>query len=495
MMVVPLLFHLLARWASADLPEPKAVPQAESDRVDPAGPPAPEAVPEPEHHPPDPAAGPPAPEAVPEPEDHPPDPAGAPPPTASSPNATAAPTDTTPTPPPAEPTTGVEAAVAPPEARRGATLSFEPGKGLVIESTDHRFGFLITAYIQLLATFARDPRASTTLSHAFEIRRAHLRLLAHVFSEHNKMFINLGFSPRGLQVVDGHPTKTPLFDWGFEFDHLRNATFRAGQYRVPFSRERRVPITDLEFVDRSLANFEFNLDRDVGFDIRSDDIAGLGRLRYDVGIFTGEGRDAFAPSGFNFLYVARFEVLPLGPFSDYTQTDFARLPKPHVSIGGAYAFFDNAAANRGSLGTKPSDGGTTDMHLVTGDVIGKFRGASIHADVYWRQGTRNYGDAVVTAEDGTTLPADREPPRNGLGWSAQIGYLVRRIPLEPLVRYSGVIPLQQSSMSRQEELGAGAQWFFHQSALKVAVDYFRTYDNGAIGKGSDRLRLQFQMMF
>ena len=50
---------------------------------------------------------------------------------------------------------------------------------------------------------------------------------------------------------------------------------------------------NLQLVDRSIANREFTLDRDVGIELRSKDFLGKGWFRYFVGVFTGEGHSSF----------------------------------------------------------------------------------------------------------------------------------------------------------------------------------------------------------
>jgi hypothetical protein len=382
-----------------------------------------------------------------------------------------------------------------PESEPRPKVEFAPGRGLAVTSADGRFGLRVGMFAQVLYTLSRTPTATPALAQGLELRRARLQLRGHLFGPHNKFYAHLGFSPRDMQFSDGHPTKTPIFDWWMEFDHLRDATFRVGQFRVPFSRERRAPVTDIAFVDRSLANFEFNLDRDIGLDIRSDDLAGLGLLRYDVGVFIGEGRDSYQFGDFGLLYVGRLEVLPLGLFDDYQQSDLDRRSTPKLAIGAAYAFLDQAKANRGILGDVPTDGGTTDTHNVTGDLVFKLAGLSLIGEVFYRHGIRHYGDATIIDANGLPTPAPRERPRDGLGWSAQFGYVLPWIPLELLGRYSGVTPIGTTSLIRQEELGGGLQWFIVDHAIELVLDYFRTYADAQITTGSDRLRLQLQMAF
>lgn len=397
-------------------------------------------------------------------------------------------------PPPAAST--VPAVVAPAEPPRGPEIAFAGGKGVSITSADERFGLGLGALLQTLYTYRHDPETRDEHGQGFEVRRARLRVEAHVFGRHNKLMMQLAFSPRDLQMSDGKPTRTPIFDAYVEFDHVRDATIRIGQYRVPFSRERRVPIAHLQFVDRSLANFEFNLDRDVGLDVRSDDVGGLGFLRYDVGVYFGEGRDAHLAGDFGMLYVARLEVLPLGEFDDYRQSDLKRHERPKLAIGAAYAFLERAKGNRGILGAAPSDGGTTDTHQATVDVVFKWRGLSVTGEGFYRHGTRRFGERTVVDDDGVERLAPREPPRNGIGWSGQVGYAIPNVPLEPMVRYSGVAPLgANTSLVRTEELGAGLQWLRHDNFMKVSVDYFRTYRRGDPSDGSDLFRVQLQLVF
>ena len=61
--------------------------------------------------------------------------------------------------------------------------------------------------------------------------------------------------------------ESPLLSYYLEFDYLRDLTVRVGQYKIPFSRQRVISSGNQQMVDRSIANGEFNLDRDIGIDI------------------------------------------------------------------------------------------------------------------------------------------------------------------------------------------------------------------------------------
>ncbi|MBL4683536.1 MAG: hypothetical protein JKY37_03015, partial [Nannocystaceae bacterium] len=333
-------------------------------------------------------------------------------------------------------------------------------------------------------------------SHGLQIRRARLQFKGHVFNKHNKFKTEFALSPRDMGFDGSVTHRTPILDWYFDFDYFRDLTVRIGQAKVPYSRQRVVSSGDLQLVDRSLANGEFNLDRDIGIDIRSKDFRGLDKLRYYAGVFFGEGRDQYQPSNFEMFYLARVEVLPLGMFKDYKEADFKRSLHPRVALGAAYAFVDGAVGNRGVRGSTPSDGGTTDYHNVTADVVFKIAGFSLFSDVFFRQGRRNFGEAVVVGDMGLEMPAARELARNGLGWSATAGYLIPRLPLEFAARYSQVNPLgDATSLSRKDEVGGGTSYYFAGHPLKLQLDYFAQYGDGQLKHSDHIIRLQLQAAF
>jgi hypothetical protein len=371
---------------------------------------------------------------------------------------------------------------------------YVPGDGLTFSSKDGRFELATRLRAQLLYSLAHDGEDRSTL-HGLQIRRARLQFKGHVFNEHNQFKVELALSPRDM-AFDGVPTRTPILDWYFDFTYLRDLSLRIGQYKIPYSRQRVISSGDLQLVDRSGANSEFNLDRDIGIDIRSKDFLGVDRLRYYAGVYLGEGRDQFELGNFELMYLGRVEVLPFGLFDDYEEADFDRSLKPRLSLGAAYAFVDGAVNNRGVLGSAPTDGGTTDYHNITADAVFKIGGFSLFGDVYYRQGRRDFGDATVVDDLGVETPAPREAARNGLGWSAQAGFLIPRVPFEIAGRYAEVLPSSPASaLMRRDEAGGGLSYYFAGHPLKLQLDYFALWTDGRIERADSLVRLQLQAAF
>ncbi len=188
--------------------------------------------------------------------------------------------------------------------------------------------------------------------------------------------------------------------------------------------------------------------------------------------------------------MGRAEVLPLGPFdTDYEEADLARARRPRLSLGTAYAFVDGAQSDRGPLGERPEDGGTTDLHNVTADAMFKLRGLSVLLEGYWRRGRRRAADEPPEDFDpgGGLIPA-----RDGWGWNGQAGYVLPPTPLEFVARYGQVHGRAGSSLPRADEPGAGLGYYFTGHALKLQLDYHARWIGGDLETTAHVVRLQFQ---
>lgn len=193
----------------------------------------------------------------------------------------------------------------------------------------------------------------------------------------------------------------------------------------------------------------------------------------------------------------RVEWLPFGRFDDYSEGDLTRSPKPGLSLGVAYAFHDNALWMRSVHGNRPADGGTTDYHHLTADVMFKYRGLSTQVAFHLRDGTRTPGDAV----DDAGAPVPTELPRNGYGLLPQVSYMLPWLDLQAVGRYATVRnpDTATSSLPGRTELAVGLGYYLGGHAYKVQVDYSRLWDEASAGpgeafnRGTDRVRAQIQL--
>ena len=219
-------------------------------------------------------------------------------------------------------------------------IKFRPGKGVEINSADDKFQLRIRVRVQMLYTFVHDdnlgpnegdePEANLN---DFRLRRARFIFQGTFFGKHNQYKLE----------IDPLRKDNVVLDYYLDFTKNRDIQVRVGQYKISSNRQRVISSGNLEMVDRSQVNSEFSLDRDIGIDLRSRDFLGLNKMRYVLGVSSGNGLNNPQFTDFSMVYLVRVEYLPMGIFRDYSEVDFART-KPRLSIGATYSFFHKANA-------------------------------------------------------------------------------------------------------------------------------------------------------
>jgi hypothetical protein len=297
------------------------------------------------------------------------------------------------------------------------------------------------------------------------IRRQRLVLSGHVWDRKLKYYIQYGFSNLDTEG----DLRLPLRDAYLTWELTRDVAVRFGQGKVPFNRQRVISSGSLMFVDRSLANAELNLDRDVGVQLLSRDLLGQGgRLGYHLGVFGGDGRNRLSERH-GVLLVARVEGRLLREFDDYRESDWGRPGKPRLSVGIAAAHNSNTVRELSTFGATRR--APVDYRHGTVDAMFKLRGFSLQSELLLRSAPAGQ----VTQE--TTDPASgkriTEVARNAWGWFTQAGYLLTD-NVEIAGRLGEVRPLGVSKgpVGRLAEYGGALGYYWQEHALKLQVDYF-----------------------
>jgi len=370
---------------------------------------------------------------------------------------------------------------------------------MVATSADGKYELGLGMRFQFLSIVEQLPDADPRQT--FQVRRARVGSTGHLVSPDFKYRLELAVGPREVNTRDGVPQTSPLLDVVVDWQRLRDLNVRVGQYKVPFDRQRIIPFFKLQFIDRALTDTEFSFDRDVGADLHSSDLFGLGLLRYNLGVFSGDGRNSFELGDLGLTYVARLELLPFGLFDDYSEGDFAR-GGLRASVGAAYLRIEGAPTERGILGSRPADGGTTDLQVATVDLLLQVHGWSILSAVFLRSGSRNTGP-LVDATGAPRLGADGQPlavapTRDGSGLLVQGGYLLPFFPLELAARYAvvdGSTTRGRDGLVRAEEFAGAINYYFAQHQLKLQANHARIAQNGDYTGALARTLVQLQAAF
>lgn len=373
---------------------------------------------------------------------------------------------------------------------------FTPGKGLSIETADGAFG--LGARVRGQVRYSARPGGDSEAVHQFHLRRARIVFGGHFFGPKNRFKLELALSPNDLGLRDNLaadddlslPRRSPLLDLYFDFRVLRDLEVRVGQYKLPSNRTRVISSGNLQLVDRAIVNAEFTLDRDMGLDLRSRDLFGLGLLRYYAGVSIGRGRDSNGFEDLGLNYFVRLEVLPFGRFDDYSEVDLRRHASPRLSVGAAYTYQDRNPGLRRLTSGRAADGGTTDYHTAFFDALYKHAGFSAQVEAALRLGERNPGDAL----DADGAPVGVTPPRDGFGAMLQAGYLFAPVPVEIAARVGVVRAIgdpTETSLTDLTEIGGGLSWYFGGHAYKLQADVFRNFE-ARIEDGETLVRVQLQ---
>ncbi len=313
-----------------------------------------------------------------------------------------------------------------------------------------------------------------TASNELSLRTVRLALGGHVLSRDVGYLVQLALGANDFESG----IASPVFDAYLEYTGWRDLQLRAGQFFVPFDRARTIREFALQLVDRQQVVQELTLDRDLGVMASSQDLFGLGgRLSYALGLFGGQGKNRVTPEpNPGFLYTARVTVRPLGPFDDDVEGDLVRTPHPRLALGVAVAFNQDTSRQRSTTGATFTLGGFDQLH-VAGDLVFKYRGFSLLAEVLLRQASAPFHEGIAK---GVPL---REYTRSGWGYLVQAGLMVTdhvefAARWDQLRFLSGDPAWAVLVHDQGREVGAGINVYFNGHLAKLQADWAVRFGDG-----------------
>jgi phosphate-selective porin OprO and OprP len=259
------------------------------------------------------------------------------------------------------------------------------------------------------------------------IRRSRLKFDGYAYSQKLKYKIELGLSNLDNSGTSAYTSNSPriIMDAVLQWNFYENFELWVGQTKLPGNRERVISSSNLQLVDRSLLNSRFNIDRDMGMQLRHHFNLSEKFIVQEILSFSqGEGRNVTTGNLGGHEYTGRIELLPFGNFSnkgDYLGGDLSREQKPKFSLGAAYDFNNNAVRNRGNQGSyMVTDNGffETNINTLFVDAMFKYDGFSFMAEYAKRDAT----DSIAKNSDGE-ITGDKVQVGHGL--NLQSGYLFK----------------------------------------------------------------------
>lgn len=307
----------------------------------------------------------------------------------------------------------------------------------------------------------------------FSVRRARLKFGGFAFLPKLKYKIELGLSNRDISGANIYNRNTPryILDAVVMWNFHENFELWAGQTKLPGNIERVVSSANLQLIDRSLLNSKFNIDRDIGIQLRHKlRLGGNWIIKEKFSISQGEGRNITEGNIGGLQYTSRLELLPFGEFSskgDYSQGDLKREKSIKAMLGFTYDINENAVKSRSNMGSYliQSSGGLfeTDITTIFLDGVIKYNGFALTGEY----ANRDADQIEALEEDGRT----KTGAVVGAGSASNIqGSYLFKNNFEITARYTNINFKKITRLSDLNQITFGVSKYVVGHSLKIQAD-------------------------
>jgi hypothetical protein len=363
------------------------------------------------------------------------------------------------------------------------------GEGINFMAQDSSFALKLGGRFQTLFVAERSLAGKSPIEKELMTRRFRLKMDGFAFSPKLVYKIELALSNRdnGSVIKQSSNAANIVLDAVLKYSLSKSTEIWFGQTKLPGNRERVISSQNLQFVDRSLVNSFYSLDRDMGLQLHHKFKLGSMVIKDKYALSLGQGRNITVADTGGLSYTGRVELLPFGEFThkgDYFDADLAREPKPKLSLGAGYSFNDGAVRKAGELGTFLNE--SRNLKTFFADIMLKYRGLSL---------TSEYMNKKSSASP--LLKDTSNFFETGSGWNIQSGYLFKN-NVELAGRFTVVEPSSILKSAGREKniieytLGLSKYIVGHSLKIQTDVSHIRNY---AEADASLRYRLQVEFAF
>ena len=354
----------------------------------------------------------------------------------------------------------------------------------------------------LINITSRDSSWSSKVSFRFQTRYdGYYRSFGPVFEDYSgRVYVRrarikgdgYAFSPKLKYKFEYDVANGFVLDAVLKWNFYKNLSIWAGQTKLPGNRERVISSGDLQFVDRSLLNSNYNIDRDVGIQIRNHHKIGKQFvIREIIAISQGEGRNVTVGNLGGYDYTARIELLPFGNFTkkgDYFGADLEREKKIKFSLGITYDMHDRAVREHGNTRNfMRTETGyfETDINTLFVDFMLKYRGFSMMGEYADKRSKDLFARGTEGELTGDFVTA-------GTGLNLQAGYLFPS-NYEIAARYTSITRDKDLPINNIDQFTLGGSKYFVGHKLKVQADI--SYAKEENTDDAVMYRMQFDLHF
>jgi len=321
------------------------------------------------------------------------------------------------------------------------------------------------------------------------VKRLRLRFDGFIKNRDITYYMQLGFS-RYDQDWDNSQTVNIIRDAMVYYHFNEKFYVGYGQSKLPGNRQRVISSGSQQFVDRSVVNSNFTLDRDYGVFAYYSHNLGTVDFNLKGAVSNGEGRVCMTTDA-GLCYTGRLEVLPFGKFTDngdYFEGDILREKTPKLSLAGGYSFNDAAKKTLGQRGIALYQ--ERDLKNVLCDVLFKYNGWAFSSEYISRETSNPF---TIDANNDTITVY------TGYGINTQLSYVFKN-NYELSVRHAFVKPYNKTRYINPDDnyYTLGITKYVKKHLLKVQTNLTYNYKNyfelnNPVHTQKDKWLLQFQV--
>ena len=367
-------------------------------------------------------------------------------------------------------------------------ITFRYGdKGIELRTKDNKFLFQLQSRLQFRFSTPNDQDPLTYDDYSqdkqttFKINRARLKVGGHAFEPWLQYYWEYELS------------QSNLLDFRIMIEKWKWMSFKVGQWKVEYTRERFISSGEQQTVDRSFINREFTVDRQMGVEVYGHlKGRGIADFNYWAAALTGTGRGNTANDDNNLMYFGRAQWNFLGRFLDFEGSDleFHEKPTPIIAFSGLtnrspYTRFSQSGG--GSLdGYENGLPGEYRVNQWNIETAFMYRGFSWQSEWHTKKIIDKLND-----DDTTTLK----------GYYVQAGYFFHNAfkwwpqHLEMAARHAAFRPDNTIRQNLQDETTIAFNWFFkgHKNKLTSEFSYFSFQDKSLPLEQGWRFRIQWDI--
>ncbi len=423
-----------------------------------------------------------------------------------------------------------------------AVAGWDSNRGFYLRSADNRFSLEFSGLLQMRYTYSStgeggtlnqgtngNPQTLPNSQYAFDLPNTQLVFKGHVFEPGIRYFIRSEFAPQQQYRAGSLGTLTGstagslnLLDAYMAFDLDNDWTVKAGQFKLPFSRERLVSVQNLVSATRSTVDELLGVGRSQGVQIstRGSD------LSWAAAISNGGSDNVLAGiSGNSGAFPVGTEPVN-NPYWD-TPNTFAITSRVEYKLAGTWAEFKEMTSPMGEaegilLGLAGHYQTSAYDPTLSTQGVGNNQWLTLTADATWNFGGASIFAAVYYTNTETKWSVENPNPPNPIsGTTNMVGMIVQgSMYLTPKWEVFGSYQYLDQGNTPSDVAGenlpassvsiftVGANWYIDGQDVRWNVQmgyafnqispYTATLDNGFRPTGSDYefvLMTQLQLQF